>query len=163
MRWQTKEFVQKFLKDYGGFKDILDVGSMDINGNVKGLFPPGWYKGIDMREGPNVDIVMNSHDLVKKFGPKSFDVVICFDTLEHDEKFWITVSQMKKVLRSGGWLLMGAPGRACPLHDFPGDYWRFMPESFTTLLNDMKNIHVETEMQPGSDIEASIYGYGQKA
>jgi hypothetical protein len=165
MRYQTKEFVTKFIKDHGFSvkQKILDVGCMDINGTIRDLFPPQSYTGADMRgSGNGVDVIVNGHDLVKKFGLKVFDMVTCFDTMEHDDKFWLTVTQMKKVLKKEGWLLIGAPGRACPLHDFPGDYWRFMPESFTSLLSDMKNVHVETEMQPGSDMEASIYGYGQK-
>jgi len=39
----------------------LDVGSFDVNGSLKDLFDD--YTGIDMREGPNVDIVANSHKL----------------------------------------------------------------------------------------------------
>jgi SAM-dependent methyltransferase len=164
MRWQTNEFVKKFLTEHvqvEPFK-VLDVGSMDVNGTVKDLFHEGTYTGADMRSGGNVDVVVNGHDLVKKFGLKSFDMVTCFDMMEHDEKFWLTITQMKKVLKKGGWLLIGAPGRACSLHDYPGDYWRFMPESFTSLLSGMKDVHVETELMPDSDTEASIYGYGQK-
>jgi len=52
--------------------------------------------GIDMRPGACVDIQMNAHDLLTKFEPNTFDCVICFDTLEHDDKFWLTVDNMKK-------------------------------------------------------------------
>ena len=38
---------------------ILDVGSMNVNGSYNELFrKPNWvYKGMDISEGPNVDIV----------------------------------------------------------------------------------------------------------
>jgi SAM-dependent methyltransferase len=165
MRHQTRELVTKFIQEHGFSpkQKILDVGCMDINGTIRDLFPPGSYTGADMRgSGSGVDVIVNGHDLVKKFGLESFDIVTCFDTMEHDDKFWITIAQMKKVLKKGGWLIIGAPGRACPLHDYPGDYWRFMPESFASLLKGLGDVHTETEMQPSSELESSIYGYGQK-
>ena len=155
MRWQTKEFVKKFVTDHWPGGTVLEVGSLDVNGTVKELFPSG-YTGVDMRSGSNVDIVCNGHDLVKQFGEESFDTVVCFDTIEHDDKFWITLDQMKKVLKKGGWLLLGAPSLNCPLHDHPSDYWRFMPASFNVLFEGLSNTLVEPE---NSD---EIYGYGQK-
>jgi len=30
-------------------------------------------------------------------------------------------------------MLIGVPGRMCPLHDHPSDYWRFMPNGVVSM------------------------------
>lgn len=130
MREQTGKFVERFLVEHPlGTPPVkvLEVGSLDVNGSIRKYFPD--YTGVDMREGPNVDKVLNGHELTKVYNAESFDVVISFDTFEHDIRFWETWEEMKKVLKPGGYALIGVPGRICPLHDHPGDYWRFMLES----------------------------------
>lgn len=56
MNW----FVENFVKNLGRSDlKILDVGSYNVNGCYKQLFDFGncLYQGLDMAEGPNVDIV----------------------------------------------------------------------------------------------------------
>ncbi|OSM01786.1 putative Type 11 methyltransferase [Magnetofaba australis IT-1] len=77
----------------------------------------------------------------------SFDAVFCNATLHHDRYFWKTISEMKRVLKPGGRLFIGAPVyrerrglwfrilRRIPLardltftfavHRCPKDYYRF--------------------------------------
>jgi SAM-dependent methyltransferase len=168
MRHQTHLFLEKFIKEKGHRGEVLEVGSLDVNGSVRaGLNDCSTsYWGIDMRKGTNVDQVVNGHDLVSVFGKDKFDTVICVDTIEHDDEFWVTIDQIKQVLKPGGYLLLGAPGRACPLHDHPDDYWRFMPSAFTKLFEGMEDVYVETEYQDehylNQQIEAELYGWGRK-
>src|SRR3990167_8536433 len=146
MRHQTREFVELFFKDHTGFRTVLEVGSGDVNGNIRDLFKDMEYVGIDMRPGPNVDIVLNAHDLRNKYKEGDFDLVVCFDTLEHDDKFWLTVDTMREVLKPGGWMLLGVPGRNCEQHLYPSDYWRFMGSSVIEIF--FKNYEeVYTEIQ----------------
>jgi len=104
----------------------LEVGSLDVNGGVRGLFT-GEYVGIDMRPGPGVDIEMNAHAL--GFVDDRFDVVVCTEVLEHDPAFWQTLAEIGRVLRPGGHLILTTRGNGFMLHEFPGDLWRFMPDS----------------------------------
>lgn len=171
MRQQTVTFIRKFLaeKRTEDLTTVLDVGSMDVSNyqdhglDLRKVFNGIGYTGSDMRKGPNVDVVVNGHDLVSKFGENKFDIVCCFDTLEHDDAFWLTVDQMKQVLRPGGYLLIGAPSRNCPLHDHPYDYWRFMRASFERVFfNGMSDVYVDLELHEGSDLEDEVYGWGKK-
>jgi len=162
MRHQSLTFIKEFMNKWGTPRDTLDVGSLLVEGeqtSPRSMFET--YTGIDMRQGPNVDIVVNGHDLVKEFGEESFDCVLTLDTLEHDEKFWLTVEQMKKVLRPGGWMIIGVPGRRAPLHDHPADYWRFMPASMDTLFEGFESYYKEVERE-SLEIEDEIYAYGRK-
>lgn len=164
MRHQTGTFLQKFIDTHGISGKVLDVGSADITGNIRPYLTSVEYVGVDMRPDTNVDVVLNAHDLVSHFGKDSFDVVMSFDMLEHDDRFWESVSQMREVLKPGGWFLLGVPGRHCPPHDHPGDYWRFMRQS----MNDFffagyEEVHIEAQSDdPSRTEEDEFYGWGRK-
>jgi SAM-dependent methyltransferase len=127
--------ANRFLPDRLG--KILEVGSMIINPiPVKSAFAEeryDSYTGIDMRPGNGVDVVVNAHDLVDKFGADSFDIVVCIATLEHDDKFWITQDQINKVLKKGGFYLLCVPSIHFHFHRYPDDYWRFTPSGVKLL------------------------------
>ena len=45
-----------------------------------------------------------------EFADHSFDTVLCNAVLEHDPKFWQTLSEMRRVTRPGGLIVIGVPG-----------------------------------------------------
>lgn len=111
----------------------LDVGAYDVNGSVRGLFAD--YTGVDMREGPNVDVVANAHAL--PFDDAAFDNVLGLSLLEHDDEPARSVAEMRRVLRPGGALVLTAPTVGFPQHEHPSDYWRFLPAGLQVLARDM--------------------------
>lgn len=163
MRHQTRDLIEKLVKDHGPFTKVLDVGSLNVNGAVVDIFPEGSYLGVDMREGDNVDRIINGHDLMEFFDPESFDLVICVDTFEHDDKFWLTLENCRKLVKPGGYLFLGVPARNCPEHDHPGDYWRFMPQSMKLFLEGFEDQFIDIQIDDHSHIaEDEIYGWGLK-
>lgn len=114
----------------------LDVGSLDVNGSVRGLFDD--YTGIDMREGKNVDIVANSHNL--PFDDNTFDRIVCVETLEHDDNPFETIKEIKRVLKDGGQVILAASGISFPKHSYPSDYWRFTKEGLGVLLENFEEV-----------------------
>ena len=50
----------------------------------------------------------NANDM--PFDDASFDLVMTISTLEHDQRFWLSLAEMKRVLRPGGMLVIGVPG-----------------------------------------------------
>lgn len=161
MRWQTKELIKDVIAKHGPFPKVLEVGSLDVNGNLKEFFEEGYW-GVDMREGANVDQVVNGHDLVSTFGENQFDLVICVDTMEHDDKFWLTMENLKGVVKPGGWVVVGVPSRHCPEHDHPHDYWRFMPQGVAELMSGLEDVSLEVQRDDPSLAEDEIYAYGRK-
>ncbi len=111
-------------------KRVLEIGSRDENGTIRDLFT-GSYIGIDMRDGPGVDVVMDGHHL--DYPARAFEVVICAETLEHDSAFWLTLGEAGRVLAKGGHLLLTTRGNGFAEHAYPSDYWRFMPSSVARL------------------------------
>ena len=166
MRHQNKEYLERFLNKHPEIHGVLEVGSLDVNGSVRDIFASGTYGdylGLDMRDGKNVDIVLNAHDIPTRWTTPTFDLVICFDTLEHDDKFWVTVENMRNIVKEGGWLFVSAPSGACPEHDHPHDYWRFMPQSFNLFFEGFKNVEILKDRDnQNQKVDDEIIGWGQK-
>lgn len=108
----------------GGLGRVLEIGSLNINGTAKDYFDFEDWIGIDMVAGKDVDKVMNGHDLKDNFEEGSFDTVVCMNTLEHDNKFWLTLEGINYVLKKGGHFVFAQPTIDFPIHNHPNDYWR---------------------------------------
>jgi len=126
----AEKFYEKYCKNNIQNKKILDVGSYDVNGTMKPIFEKGQYIGLDMEDGPNVDIVGVSHDI--PFEKDEFDIVISSSCFEHDDMFWISFQEMCRVLKPGGYMYIQAPSNG-PYHGWPGDNWRFYIDSWKAL------------------------------
>lgn len=84
---------------------VLDVGSMDINGNNRHLFNGCEYIGLDIGPGKNVDIICPVHLYTSR---RQFDIVISTEMLEHDKYWEKSLGAMVRLLRLGGLLLITA-------------------------------------------------------
>jgi len=113
---------------------VLDVGSRIADGQTdtfRSLFAHCKYTGADIQEGPNVDVVLDdpwAWDLPHE----SYDVVISGNTLEHVAYPWVTMQQIKQVLKPDGWVCIIVPHR-WPIHQHPIDCWRFLPDGMAAL------------------------------
>ncbi len=96
-----KNLKNKF-KEYFINKKVLDVGSLDINGNTRYLFENCEYTGLDIIEGNNVDIVSIAHEY--DCPACSFDVVLSTNALEHDIYYPLTLKKMYNLLKPKGLL-----------------------------------------------------------
>lgn len=109
-------------------RKILGVGSMDINGTLREDCPQDIeYVGIDLAPGPGVDIVL-SDQYSFPFRDTSFDMIVSTSCLEHDQMFWLTFSEMCRVLIPGGYIYINAPSNGI-YHAYPHDCWRFYPDA----------------------------------
>lgn len=108
MQW----FKETYL-DISENLEILDVGSLDPQGNYNysDIFDEeNWnYTGLDYEAGNNVDIVVT--DIYNWFEVEddTYDVVISGQFFEHLEFFWLTMSQIERVLKPGGYVCIIAP------------------------------------------------------
>lgn len=103
------DWCLKIKKDYPKYftkKRVLDIGSLDINGNNKVLFKKCEYIGVDVIPGKNVDVVSIAH----QYNPdKPFDVVLSTNALEHDMYYKLTLRKMVEVLKPTGLMFISAP------------------------------------------------------
>lgn len=160
----TRDVLVQFLQEHPLSGKALEVGSLDVNGNVKDILKDFDYIGLDMRSGKNVTLVANAHNI--PLPNNSIDLVVCFDTLEHDEMFWLSIQEMRRVLKGGGWLIIGAPSINHPMHDHPNDYYRFFENTFRDVFfYGMKDVWVKQyyfNEEPDELKPDQVMGWGQK-
>lgn len=97
-------------------KRILDIGSYDVDGNMRRMFHSAHeFIGIDLTDGPNVDYVISGHEISKsKLG--SFDVVLSLEALEHDPQWRLTVHNALAVLDDPGVFIVSCASFRRPEH-----------------------------------------------
>lgn len=129
---QIQAWVKKAKKDFIKFSGkVLEIGSLDINGSVREYFDDAKeYIGIDSTAGLGVDKLLNAHNISKKWKPETFNTILCLEMLEHDDKPWVTIENIKRVLKKGGFLIISTPTFGFPLHRYPKDYFRFGEDAY---------------------------------
>jgi SAM-dependent methyltransferase len=96
--------------------------------------------GVDITSGPGVDKICRAEDLLVNFGPEKFDVLISTELLEHIRHWRSAISNMKRVLKPGGILLITTRSKGTGYHGFPYDFWRFER-------SDMERIFADSEIE----------------
>lgn len=151
MKWFVNNYALKINKEK---IKVLDVGSYDINGSYKQLFSNKKfeYLGLDMEEGPNVDITLKNPYNWSEIETDSFDILISGQTFEHTEFFWITLSEMARVLKKDGLLCLIAPNQASE-HRHPVDCYRFFSDGMIALARyvSLEPLHAHTNCAPVSN------------
>ena len=149
MKW----FKNKYLKTSDNLK-ILDVGSLDTNGdfNYRAIFnEKNWsYTGLDFQNGNNVDILVNDIYNWLEVEDNTYDVVISGQLFQHLEYFWLTMSEIERVLKPGGYVCIIAPA-AGPKHggNMPNCY-RFREDGLAAMAKYVDLEVLSTEVN-GSD------------
>ena len=97
---------------------MLEVGAVPTDAcllNMKSLASATEKIGVDL-EGPSeykdFKILKANANCLNCFEDGRFDTVLCNAVLEHDKFFWKTVSEIKRVTKPGGWIVIGVPGYA---------------------------------------------------
>ncbi|GLS45742.1 class I SAM-dependent methyltransferase [Methylobacterium brachythecii] len=130
---------------------LLEIGSRARSGHsYRGLFPPTIdYRGLDVKEGPNVDVVGDAHHLSRHVeGP--FDYVFSVSVFEHLLMPWKVALEMNAVMPVGG-LAYIQSHPMWPLHEEPWDFWRFSENGWRGLFSSHTGFSV---IGTGYDIQA---------
>ncbi len=94
-----KKISEKFPKYFKG-KKVLDIGSLDINGNNRFFLDSCNYIGLDVGEGPNVDVVQVAH--MYDAPDDYFDLIISTEVFEHDMFYEKSVKNIMRMIKPGG-------------------------------------------------------------
>lgn len=134
--------IARNFRDVVDGGSVLEIGSYDVNGSVRSVFSAAKnYTGVDLVEGPGVDLVCYGHEI--PFDADSFDLVVSAECLEHDPLWIKTFLKMWEVVRPNGVVALTCASRGRPEHgtsrtlveDSPGtqnrgsDYYRNLNQS----------------------------------
>lgn len=128
---------------YFKYRSVLDIGSMDINGNNKYLFNMCNYLGVDIGPGKNVDYIGYGHKLTFENG--EFDTIITTEVAEHDKYWPQTMTNAIRMLDGGGALIFTCATTGRPEHGtkrtdefsspYTTDYYKNVTEEMLRSIN----------------------------
>jgi len=150
----TREKINKFIAKHKSDKLTLDLGCSN-KPNYKGFFPN--RIGLDIKSGEGIDVVADAHNL--PFENEKFDIILCTEVLEHLHSPHIAVSEMKRVLKKGGLLIL-TTRFIFPIHDAPNDYYRFTKYGLKYLFNDWEIIELIEETNTKDTIAVLLQRIG---
>lgn len=170
MRKITRVYLEKFLARYATDAKVLDIGS---GGSAYGsLFPNRLTVDIDPARDP--EIVGDIQALPFPDGSQQF--VLCTEVLEHVENPVQAAHELYRVLAPGGVLIL-TTRFSFPVHDAPGDFWRFTPYGLRRIFREfdiealetdggafsavailLQRIGLQSDVRGGKATKALIYG-----
>lgn len=176
---EQREFCQKIRNIYPAYftgKKVLDVGSLDVNGNNHYLLTDCIYTGLDVGKGPNVDIVCPGHEYDAPSA--SFDLIISTECFEHDMHYAKTLANIVRLLKPGGMFLFtcattgreehgtnrSKPNDAPLLNSMPDEwanYYKNLTEDDIRRVIDIDNVFQEFAFTVNPEAK-DLYFYGIK-
>ena len=116
---------------------VLDIGSLDINGNNRYLFEDYKYIGLDIGPGKNVDVVSKGHEYNTE---ERFDIIISTECFEHDKFYDKTIRNAIRLLKPGGLLLFSCATTGRHPHGIAEHCPESSPHSHVEFDNYYKNV-----------------------
>lgn len=135
---------------------VLEVGSANYGTtqDFRELFDRASYLGIDMLDGPGVDMVL---DLTQDFDAidralegRRFRTIICLSVLEHCAQPFVMAQNMTRLLEPGGVIYISVPW-VWKFHGYPSDYWRFTHEGVKLLFPELEFLEDRCNAHSGVD------------
>jgi SAM-dependent methyltransferase len=143
-------FVQAVARAVPPGARVLDVGAGDAP--YRELFSHADYRTTEWSESPHEGAIRT--DLV---GPAEAlpledavaDVVLLTQVLEHVPRPRAVLTELRRVLKPGGWLHLTAP-LVWEVHEAPYDFFRYTGYGLQAMLEDVGFVHVEVAPRNGS-------------
>jgi SAM-dependent methyltransferase len=115
MHAEARQFVEHFATNEP--LRVIEIGSLNVNGTIRDLFPHAIWTGIDRVAGLCVDVVCDAAEFV----PESLvDVVICCEVFEHADNWQRLIESAFQWLVPGGVLVMTCAGLGRQSHSCDG-------------------------------------------
>ena len=160
-RIQSNAILRKWCASVTG--DVLSIGSggdIDKQGSTyRSYFKNARsYTTSDIDPCMNCDMTLDARNM-EWIENDRYDCAFVSGVLEHVDDYRMAISEISRVLKAGGLLLLGVPFKQ-PIHRAPQDFWRFTEHGLNWVLQDFR-FRVDA-LEPLGD-PAFPYGYWAKA
>jgi SAM-dependent methyltransferase len=160
-------FVQRLKTEFPKYFEnikVLEVGSLNINGTVRDHFTDCTFVGVDVDEGPGVDLTCGGQDV--DHPDNTYDTTCSCNCFEHNPYYRETIQNCVRLLKSGGMFLFTCATTGRPVHGvasleeesklkYPN--WKTMPNvSRDNWDNDYYKNLTEQDIRECCDIEATF-------
>ena len=137
--------------------NVLEIGSLDINGSVRSLFHNCNYTGLDVAAGRGVDVICQGQQYNAPDG--SFDVVISCEAMEHNPHWVGTFQNMIRLCRPGGLVIMTCATVGRPEHGTTRKEPKSSPLTVALKWNYYKNLKARDFRQVVSLEESFVWSH----
>lgn len=134
----TRQRLRAFLEIHQTEQRVLDVGA---SANTLTHLFPQVLRG-DIRLVPENELVYDAHQL--PFADAQFPIILCTEVLEHCVEPHTVINEFWRVLAPGGKLIL-TTRFIFPIHDAPGDYFRFTQYGLQYLCRRYERVTVQPE------------------
>ena len=146
MNDKGKDFVYLCSQRLPIAEPIYEFGSYQVIGqeyyaDLRGYFPNREYVGCDKRNGRGVDKIVDLEDT--HLPNKSVGTAICIETIEHTPHPWVAVSELWRILKPDGILILSTTPQDFTkdhcIKDQVPDYFNFTPLGLKSMLLEKFN------------------------
>jgi SAM-dependent methyltransferase len=144
-RRESNAWLRVVCKDITG--DVLSVGSgdnLDRDGHsYREYFPSAksFTSSETLESRRKVDLILDVRKM--DLPDECYDCIFCCGVLEHIDELHSALNEMYRVLKKGGYLIVGFPFWQ-RIHKAPSDYWRFTEDGARHLLKDYEILEVKS-------------------
>jgi SAM-dependent methyltransferase len=153
-----RERMRRFFDSRDSVGKVLDVGAQYCPYYPLFSSKCESYTSLDVVRTDIVDIVCDAADM--PIEDESYDLVLCTQVLEHCNHPDRIVNECHRVLKKGGTLILTVPS-IYPVHGYPADNWRFMPDGLRHLLREFSEIEILGELDFAESVSNVACLYGQ--
>ena len=136
--------------EHAAGRTVLDVGALDVNGSVRPWIEklgPASYTGVDIAEGPGVDVICDAEKLLDRFEAGSVDLLVSTELIEHVRDWRAVLSNFKRLVKPGGYLLVTTRSIGFHYHGYPYDFWRYEIADMQRLFADCEIVTLRKDRQ----------------
>ena len=163
MRQAARDYIARTAARIGAWPGpVYEFGSAWVGQrpelvDLRPLFPGSEYHGCDISRGPGVD---EFRDIYRTGLPRgAAGVVVIAEIIEHLERPRDALREVARILAPDGWVIATTLFRF-PIHEYPGDFWRFTPTGLASVLRAVGPAEIEHD--PLDREQCGVYGTARK-